>query len=217
MVGSLPHDWNCFWPTLRWASFINDPAAGSLHQCHTPVEQISASDGPWGTIPGLRRISSGAVCLQPCCSSTHGTELGHFQNDHMLTKAAEATIRKDDIPFDLFHYSNSLNKISSAQISSRFLSPVNSFCHIRWTKLNVGMKTVPGKLLYVLSINVRIYIATRATLTSADLNRVKITSTGHTGSSFLLTRTHTQKRKTWGWHKYRDTGTQGQRQRDREY
>lgn len=158
MVGSLPHDWNCFWPTLRWASFINDPAAGSLHQCHTPVEQISASDGPWGTIPGLRRISSGAVCLQPCCSSTHGTELGHFQNDHMLTKAAEATIRKDDIPFDLFHYSNSLNKISSAQISSRFLSPVNSFCHIRWTKLNVGMKTVPGKLLYVLSINVRIYI-----------------------------------------------------------
>lgn len=77
------------------------------------------------------------------------------------------------------------------------------------------MKTVPGKLLYVLSINVRIYIyiATRATLTSADLNRVKITSTGHIGSSFLLTRTHTKK----GKHEADiSTGTQGHRDKDRE-
>ena len=39
----------------------------------------------------------------PVCP--HGAELDHFQNDPMLTEAAEATIR-DNITFDLFQYSN---------------------------------------------------------------------------------------------------------------
>ena len=39
-------------------------------------------------------------------TSTHGAELGHFQNDAMLTDAAEATIRDNNITFDLFQYSN---------------------------------------------------------------------------------------------------------------
>ena len=34
--------------------------------------------------------------------TTHGAELGHFQNDTMLTDTTEATIHDNDITFDLF-------------------------------------------------------------------------------------------------------------------
>ena len=48
------------------------------------------------------------VCLQglraQCYLFTHGIELGHFQNDPILTEMAGATIHNTDIIFDLFQY-----------------------------------------------------------------------------------------------------------------
>ena len=90
------------------ALLTNDPTPGSLHHCHTPAEQISASNSHCWHHPRTENENKFACCLEPfararptpCCSFIHGTELGkkklekqtkNKQTDPMLIEEAETT------------------------------------------------------------------------------------------------------------------------------
>ena len=67
------------------ALLTNDPTPGSLYHCHTPAEQISASNSYRWHHPRTENENKFACCLEPfararptpCCSFIHGTELNH--------------------------------------------------------------------------------------------------------------------------------------------
>ena len=64
--------------------------------CHTWYK----SDLPGAVVPDVELWSMHVM-------ATHGTEVGHFQNDPMLSEVAESTIFDNDIILDLFWFSNS--------------------------------------------------------------------------------------------------------------
>ena len=86
------------------ALLTNDPTPGSLHHCHTPAEQISASNSHCWHHPRTENENKFACCLEPfararptpCCSFIHDTKLGKKNTDPMLIEEAETTFRDYD-------------------------------------------------------------------------------------------------------------------------
>ena len=140
-VSDLPHS---------WSSLNNDPAAAMVAHLWSRFLPATVTGG---TIPGLRRISSGTVkpfasqpkptCKTPCCSSAHATKLHIFK----MTPCWQKQQR---------HLSMTMTSLLICFIFKQFASVDRNFCsnfvNIWWEKQK--LKTVPGKLLFVLSMHV---------------------------------------------------------------
>ena len=82
----------------------NHPAAGSLHGCHTPAQQISAGTEKCQFRWCPERFAWARPSRKTPCTR-YSTR--HFHNDPMLTEATEPTIRDSDVTFNLLLYSKS--------------------------------------------------------------------------------------------------------------
>ena len=107
---------NCsHFPSLSPAEHVWDKLKQLQQQLHPPQTGSSSSgylrvaEHPMGATEASYPILEAQIssCDQRMWCPHMSTELGHFQNDPMLTEVAEATIFDNDIILDLFWFSNS--------------------------------------------------------------------------------------------------------------